>query len=185
MLLAKALMESDMGICRLEYIFETIKSEIECFIPKLSDRCFSASKMLRFFTVSLNNLQNSGAIAEFPFEGFEGGWGGNIVKKLFKKDGFFNLHFSIYTLSRIDIDNDYDNCFIVDTIKNPKVTNSYSKKFFTGAVDSFGIVGNRIFGKFFDGFDDSLAVFGIKFFDEILRGGVQKNLKHVRVPVLF
>jgi len=29
---------------------------------------------------------NSGAIEEFPIKGFEGGWGGNIIKKLFFSD---------------------------------------------------------------------------------------------------
>jgi len=74
----------------------------------------------------------------------------------------------IYSFPRIDIDNNYDDLFIVDTIKNPKIANPYSKKFFAGAVDSFGIMRDRIFGKFFDGFDDSLAVFGIEFSYEIL-----------------
>lgn len=97
---------------------------------------------------------------------------------------FFNLKFFIYSFSRIDINNNYDNFFIVDTIKNPKIADSYSKKLFIGAVNSFGIVGYWIFGEFFYGFDDSLAVFGIKFFDEILCRSVQKNLKYIRVPVL-
>ena len=51
-----------------------------------------------------------------------------------------NSDISINTLSRINIDNDYDDLSIVDSIKNPKITNSYSKKLFTCTVDSFGIV---------------------------------------------
>jgi len=95
-----------------------------------------------------------------------------------------NLNFFIYSFPQIDIDNNYDNLFVVNTIKNPKVANFYSKKLFAGAVNSFGIMRDRIFGEFFNGFDDSLAVFRIEFFDEILCRSVQKNLKHIRVPVL-
>jgi hypothetical protein len=79
----------------------------------------------------------------------------------------FDSDVSIYSLPGIDIDNDYDDFPIVNSIKNPKITNSYSKKLFTCTVDSFGIVGDGIFSEFFDGFDDPLAVLGIEFFDEV------------------
>ena len=73
---------------------------------------------------------------------------------------------------------------MINPIKNPEITNSYSEKLFICTVDSFGIVGDRILSEFFNGFDDPLAVFGIEFFDEVPCGSFQKNLKHVRVPVL-
>lgn len=82
----------------------------------------------------------------------------NILKAWKKKfsiqriDRFFNLNLSVHSFPRIDINNNYDDLFIVDTIKNPKIANSYSKKLFTCAVNSFGIMRDRIFSDFFDGF---------------------------------
>jgi len=95
-----------------------------------------------------------------------------------------NLEISIYSLSRIDVDNNYDNLFIVNPIKNPEISNSYSKKLFAGAVDFFGIMEKRVFSEFFSGFDDSLAVFGIEFFDEIL-SGVSRKISNILESQFF
>jgi predicted RNase H-like HicB family nuclease len=47
----------------------------------------------------LNLLQNSGAIVEFPNEGFEGDWGGNIIKKLYCFDFcWFSANFYLVLL---------------------------------------------------------------------------------------
>ena len=35
----------------------------------------------------------SGAIVKFPIDEFEGGWGENIIKKLYSSDGVSQLHF--------------------------------------------------------------------------------------------
>jgi len=50
-----------------------------------------------------------------------------------------NLEISIHSLSQIDANNNYNNLLVVNPIENPEITNSYSKKFFAGIVDSFYI----------------------------------------------
>ena len=37
--------------------------------------------LIAMYSQKLNNLQNRGAIGGFSVEGFDGGWGGNIIKK--------------------------------------------------------------------------------------------------------
>ena len=105
-------------------------------------------------------------------------WAGNIIKRWFKNRLLLNLEISIYSLSRIDADNNYNNLFIVNPIENPEIPNSYSKKLFAGAVDSFSIMRNRIFSKFFNGFDDSLAVFGIQFLRKFF-AGVSRKISNI------